>query len=107
MRHLVIGGAGFIGCNVADHFAARGDQVVVFDNFSRRGAFLNARWLLERHPRLQVESGDVRLDLAKLEHLVGVADVVYHLAAQVAVTTSVANPREDFEVNALGTFNVL
>jgi CDP-paratose 2-epimerase len=104
---LVTGGAGFIGCNLVERLIARGHHVTVFDNLSRRGAQINARWLQERHgSALRLIRADVR-DYPALVEAAGEADIIYHLAAQVAVTTSVADPRLDFEVNALGTLNVL
>lgn len=107
-HYLIIGGAGFIGCNLADHYLRHGRRVTVFDNFSRPGMEENVRWLAERHgARLRVVRGDVRQADGQLPACVEDAEVCFHLAAQVAVTTSVANPREDFEVNALGTLNVL
>ncbi|MBA2725634.1 MAG: GDP-mannose 4,6-dehydratase [Actinobacteria bacterium] len=109
MKVLVTGGAGFIGVNVAEHHLLSGDEVVIFDNLSRRGTTDNLAWLQERHDtdRLKIVMGDIR-DFDSLRATVThETDRVYHLAAQVAVTTSVTDPREDFEVNALGTFNVL
>lgn len=108
MKIFITGGAGFIGCNSADHFLEQGHQVVIFDNLSRVGGQANLQWLAARHgqERWQFVRGDVR-DYAALTSSIGGADVVLHLASQVAVTTSVQNPREDFEINALGTFNVL
>jgi CDP-paratose 2-epimerase len=107
MRILITGGAGFIGCNSADHFLAQGHEVVVFDNLSRVGADTNLRWLQARHgDGLTFVRGDVR-DYETVSRAVPGADVVLHLASQVAVTTSVIDPRSDFEINALGTFNVL
>ena len=105
---LVTGGAGFIGANSADTFLQKGHEVVIFDNMSRIGGPANAAWLQERYspPQLTVVPGDIRDYPALREAIVG-ADVVLHLASQVAVTLSVQNPREDFEINALGTFNVL
>ncbi len=108
-RHYVLtGGAGFIGANYAARLLARGERVTVYDNLSRRGADENVRWLREQFgdANLRVVVGDVR-DASLLTAVVRDADVVVHLAAQVAVTTSVEHPRLDFEVNALGTFNVL
>jgi CDP-paratose 2-epimerase len=108
MRILITGGAGFIGANVADHHLAAGDDVVIFDNLSRPGTTGNLAWLHGRHgDRFTVVSGDIRDFGAVWAALWPTADRVYHLAAQVAVTTSVKDPRNDFEVNALGTFNVL
>jgi len=108
MRIIVIGGAGFIGCNTARRFQERGDDVVVIDNLSRRGAQANLNWLIQQG-NLQFIQADVR-DAEQIRsafRTCGDAAVAFHLAAQVAVTTSVERPREDFEINALGTFNVL
>jgi CDP-paratose 2-epimerase len=108
MKVLITGGAGFIGCNATKHYLDDGCEVVVVDNLSRTGSQKNLEWLQSGRP-FTFEKCDVR----DFETLAGIvrrhndADVVLHLAAQVAVTTSVVNPREDFEVNALGTFNVL
>jgi CDP-paratose 2-epimerase len=108
MRILITGGAGFIGAHVADHHLRLGHDVVVFDNLSRPGTTGNLDWLRERHgDRLTLVSGDIRDFGAVWAALWPAADRVYHLAAQVAVTTSVKDPRDDFEINALGTFNVL
>ena len=106
-RILVTGGLGFIGSNYTAHCLARGWEVVAYDNCSRPGAEKNAAWLESQGSgRLTIVRDDVR----NLEALCGAmngADVVAHLAAQVAVTTSVVDPREDFLVNALGGINVL
>jgi CDP-paratose 2-epimerase len=104
---LITGGAGFIGVNSAHAFSAQGWDVVVLDNLFRRGGALNLRWLQERHA-IDFEKVDIR-DVPSLNKAIAhhKPDVVLHLAAQVAVTTSVLNPREDFEINALGTLNVL
>lgn len=107
MKIVITGGAGFIGCNSADYFLQQSHEVVVFDNLSRTGTADNLKWLRERHAdRLQFCQGDVR-DFDALASVVPGANVVLHLASQVAVTTSVQDPREDFEINALGTFNAL
>ncbi len=85
-----------------------GEEIVVFDNLSRLGAEQNLEWL-RSEGNLTFIKGDIR-DFATLQDLFRKhpdVRVVYHMAAQVAVTTSVRNPREDFEVNALGTFNLL
>jgi CDP-paratose 2-epimerase len=105
---LVTGGAGFIGSNYVDRLLERGEQVTVYDNLSRVGAKLNIQWLREKHGQSSflLTIGDVR-DAALLEASARESDVIVHLASQVAVTTSVAQPREDFEINAMGTFNVL
>ena len=105
---LITGGLGFIGCNHASRLLAAGRRVTVLDSLARPGAGLNRAFLAE-HPqasRLAIVEGDVR-DAARVRELVADADVVVHLAAQVAVTTSVADPVADFEVNARGTLNVL
>ena len=108
MKVLIIGGAGFIGSNAAAHFTAQGHKVLVFDNLSRKGTALNLSWLRQQCPGLTFIEGDIR-NYADLDNLFRgqIFDLVLHLAGQVAVTTSVSNPREDFEINALGTFNVL
>ncbi len=107
-KWIVTGGAGFIGCHAASRFHRQGDQVVVVDNLSRRGAEENLAWL-----RSQGIDDFVRLDIrdqAGVDDLLARhadADAVLHLAGQVAVTTSVLDPRADFEINALGTLNIL
>ena len=104
---LITGGAGFIGTNLAHRLASDGERVQIFDNLSRPGAERNLRWLLDTHgDRVQVEFADVRNPYA-LRRAVRHARQVFHFAAQVAVTTSLANPRHDFDVNALGTLNLL
>ncbi|HJO33749.1 MAG TPA: NAD-dependent epimerase/dehydratase family protein [Anaerolineales bacterium] len=104
---LITGGAGFIGCNYAVHLLQAGHDITLFDNLSRRGAASNLDWLRERFARcFEFVRADVR-DADALVTAVDGQDAVFHLAAQVAVTSSVTDPREDFEINALGTFNVL
>ncbi len=104
---LVTGGCGFIGSNLMDRLLARGENAVAFDNLSRRGAVKNAAWLREKYgKKLEVIEGDVR-DARAIADAARDADIIYHFAAQVAVTTSVTDPRNDFDVNALGTFNTL
>jgi len=104
---LVTGGAGFIGSNLCARYLKRGDKVALFDNLSRMGSRENLRWLESLGGGLEVVIGDVRVNVGQLRDALKDVDVVFHLAGQVAVTTSVLNPREDFEINALGTFNVL
>jgi CDP-paratose 2-epimerase len=107
MNHLITGGAGFIGCNLAHALLTRGEPVTVLDNLSRPRTPLNLEWLRQQHgARLRFVQADIR-DAAALSAAVPGHDVVYHLAGQVAVTTSVADPRSDFAINALGTLNVL
>lgn len=104
---FITGGAGFIGCNYAAHLLQAGHDVTLFDNLSRRGATKNLEWLQERfHGGFEFVRADVRDADAVLVAVDG-KDAVIHLAAQVAVTSSVTDPREDFDINALGTFNVL
>ena len=110
MRYFVTGGAGFIGANYVARLTARGETVVVYDNLSRRGAARNLAWLQSTYgaDAFTFIRGDVR-DAALLAASIrdAGADVIVHLASQVAVTTSVQDPRTDFECNALGAFNVL
>jgi CDP-paratose 2-epimerase len=104
---LITGGAGFIGTNLADRLLREGRQVLVFDNLSRAGVEQNLRWLEYTHGRnLRVVIGDTR-DRSALAWAVGHACEVFHFAAQVAVTTSLTDPRTDMEVNVGGTFNLL
>lgn len=109
MKIVITGGAGFIGSNAAQYYLSTGADVVIFDNLSRANTPKNLSWLKTLGGNLTYIKGDVRSlrDTAKLISFFENADAVLHLAAQVAVTTSVTNPREDFEINALGTFNVL
>jgi CDP-paratose 2-epimerase len=107
MNHLITGGAGFIGCNLAEALLARGEQVTIFDNLSRPLTHLNLEWLRQRHgARVRFVQADIR-DAAAVVAAVPGHDAIFHLASQVAVTTSVLDPRSDFEINALGTLNVL
>jgi CDP-paratose 2-epimerase len=106
-RVLVTGGAGFIGSNLVCRLLADRCHVVVLDNLSRAGVALNAAWLqAQASDRLTLVRADIRDHEAVAAAIRGV-DTVFHLAAQVAVTTSVTDPRSDFEINALGAFNVL
>ncbi len=106
---LITGGAGFIGSNLAERLLSEpAANVRVFDNLSRSGVNHNLDWLtsLPGQARLEFVHGDVR-DASSIADAARDATEIYHLAAQVAVTTSVADPRSDFDVNALGTLNVL
>lgn len=106
----IFGGAGFIGSNWARYLLDQTDAMVhVFDNLSRAGVRHNLEWLKQTagaSGRLQVTLGDVR-DAAAVERAARNATEIYNFAAQVAVTTSMLDPRTDFEINAAGTFNVL
>ncbi len=104
---VILGGAGFIGSNLADSFLNDGREVVLFDSLSRPGVERNLAWLAGRHgERLHPILADIR-DSAALRQAVTGAAAVFHLAAQVAVTSSLLDPRHDFSVNAEGTLNVL
>ena len=104
---LVTGGAGFIGSNLADRLAADGHEVIVFDALLRPGVEANLRWLQSRHgARIVPVKADVR-DRMALGQAVDRAAAVFHFAAQVAVTTSLERPEEDFDVNLRGTINLL
>jgi len=108
MKWLVTGGAGFIGCNVVRRLLAGSHEVVVLDDLSRRGAKENLTWL-QSLGRVSFVRQDMR-DAAGVRQALAThrdAQVVLHLAGQVAVTTSVTDPRTDFEINAGGTFNLL
>jgi len=109
MKVLITGGAGFIGTNVALFHFGKKDEVIIVDNLSRWGTELNLQ-LLKKFPNLKFYKIDIR-DRKNIDKVFfkyrNKIDIVYHLAAQVAVTTSVVNPYEDFEINILGTINVL
>jgi CDP-paratose 2-epimerase len=106
-RVLITGGAGFIGTNVADRLLTAGRKVTVLDNLSRSGVDENALWLQQRHGRnVKIIVGDVR-DRNDVRRALEGVEHVFHFAAQVAVTTSLIDPRTDYEVNSLGTFNLL
>jgi CDP-paratose 2-epimerase len=104
---LITGGCGFIGCNLADGLLARGETVIALDNLSRAGVSENAQWLKAKHgDQVSIVTGDIRDSISVIE-VVRSAKAVMHLAAQVAVTGSLLDPVEDFEINARGTLNVL
>ena len=109
MRALITGGAGFIGIQTANRLLGSGDEVVLLDNLSRRGSRQNLEWLTEQHgdyPFEQVDVRDYESTVAAVERYRPL-DLVLHFAAQVAVTSSVEDPIEDFDINANGTLNVL
>jgi CDP-paratose 2-epimerase len=104
---LITGGAGFIGSNLANRLMTLGRRVRVFDNLSRPGVEQNLQWLRQQHGTLlEFVRGDVR-DAAAVSQAVAGVQQVFHFAAQVAVTTSLESPQEDFAINAQGTLNVL
>jgi CDP-paratose 2-epimerase len=104
---LVTGGAGFIGSNIADRLANEGHDVHVFDALSRPGVERNLDWLKSRHGRrIRFNHGDIR-DETALAAAASEASAVFHMAAQVAVTTSLVDPREDFDINVRGTLHLL
>lgn len=108
MRILITGGAGFIGCNLAEACIDGGHEVTLLDDLSRHGSGANLAWLRERYGKQGFSF--IRADIRDAQALLAAAEgqeAIYHLAAQTAVTTSVIDPRSDFEINALGTFNVL
>jgi len=107
-NYLVTGGAGFIGSNYVHRLIQRGETVTIFDNLSRAGAPRNVDWLKSQFgdDAFRLIVGDVR-NADQIAEAAKDADIIVHLAGQVAVTTSVLNPRDDFEANALGTFNTL
>lgn len=105
--YLITGGCGFLGSNLAQEVIQRGEHLIVFDNLSRPGSEKNLVWLREQG-KFEFVHGDIR-NAWDVECLVKriKPEVIFHLAGQVAMTTSIANPRMDFEVNALGSVNVL
>lgn len=104
---LITGGAGFVGSNLAHRVMSAGERVLVLDSLARPGVEHNLQWLRDMHgSALEVVVADVR-DASAVSGAVARARRVFHLAAQVAVTTSLDDPREDFAVNAGGTLNVL
>src|SRR5947209_13211552 len=105
---LITGGSGFVGSNLAHGVIEAGNDVTIFDNLWRPGSERNLAWLRSAHGEsgFRFLEGDVRDADSLMNAAVG-AQVIYHTAGQTAVTTSVVNPREDFEINALGTFTAL
>jgi len=107
MRYLITGGCGFLGSNLAAKALKRGEELIVFDNLCRYGSYQNLEWL-----KSQGEFKFIHADIRNTNDVEKAVkdtkpDIVFHLAGQVAMTTSLKNPRLDFEVNTLGTFNLL
>ena len=107
MKYLITGGCGFLGSNLASEILKRNEELVIFDNLYRMGSYLNLEWL-KMQGEFKFVHGDIR-NREDVETLIKQEkpDIIFHLAGQVAMTTSIQNPRLDFEVNALGTFNLL
>ena len=107
MKILITGGCGFLGSNLASYGIENGYDVTVFDNLSRMGAHQNLKWLKELG-LLSFIHGDIR-NKNDIEQVIkkGQFDSVFHLAGQVAMTTSIADPYKDFQVNAIGALNLL
>jgi CDP-paratose 2-epimerase len=107
-KFLLTGGAGFVGSNLAHNLLSDSSSVTILDSLSRKGTQNNLAWLRSQHGNGQLEfiQADVR-NFATVRAAVKDVDVIYHLAGQVAVTSSVCDPRLDFEINSLGTLNVL
>ena len=107
MKLLITGGCGFLGSNLASDALVRGDELVVFDSLYRNGSRENLGWL-QAQGSFKFEHGDIRnqSDITRVVQAFQ-PDAIFHLAGQVAMTTSIANPRMDFEVNVLGTLNLL
>jgi len=114
---LVTGGVGFVGSHAVEYYAEQDTEVTAFDNLSRidtletadesrNTAAYNWNYISENYPDVELVEGDIR-DQEHLEQVVEGHDAIVHTAGQVAVTASIQDPRTDFEVNALGTFNVL
>lgn len=107
MKILITGGAGFIGANLAAYYLKQGNTVTVLDNLSRKNVIENVKWLETINPsNFKLVTQDIR-NYDGIKEVVKKQDVIFHEAAQTAVTTSLIHPRYDFEENALGTFNVL
>jgi CDP-paratose 2-epimerase len=107
MRIVIFGGAGFIGSNIARFYSKEGNQIIIIDNLSRKCSDLNLKDLLTNH-NIKFYNYDIAKNFKEISEIVNSdIDVVYHCAAQVAVTTSIVDPRLDLETNILGSFNIL
>ena len=107
MNLLITGGCGFLGSNLSAAALARGDRLTVFDNLGRLGASENLAWLRSQGD-FEHHHGDIRDENDVVRSVRAVQpDCVFHLAGQVAMTTSIKDPRRDFQTNALGTVNIL
>ena len=107
MKYLITGGCGFLGSNIASEILRRGDELIVFDSLYRFGSYQNKEWL-DTQGEFTFIHGDIRnINDVVRTIKTHTPDVIYHLAGQVAMTTSIADPRMDFEVNVGGSFNLL
>ena len=107
MKYLITGGCGFVGSNLASEVLKRGGDLFIFDNLSRTGSSMNLEWLFsigsfEFHYGDIRNKNDIEQAIKKIQ-----PDVVFHLAGQVAMTTSLENPNLDFETNVVGSYNIL
>lgn len=107
MKYLITGGCGFVGSNLAAEVLKQGDELFIFDNLTRHGSSNNLDWLKKKgefkfYPCDIRNNNDVETVIKEIK-----PDYIFHLSGQVAMTTSISNPRLDFEVNTLGTFNLL
>ena len=107
MKYLITGGCGFLGSNIASEILKQGDALVVFDSLYRQGSYQNLEWL-KSQGEFEFIHGDIR-NTNDVERMIQKhkPDVIYHLVGQVAMTTSIADPRMDMEVNVGGSFNLL
>jgi CDP-paratose 2-epimerase (CDP-tyvelose 2-epimerase) len=107
MRYLITGGCGFLGTNIASRILEQGDELIIFDSLYRYGSYQNKEWLGTKGKFVFVY-GDIR-NINDVEQTIKIykPDVIFHLAGQVAMTTSIENPRMDFEINAVGSFNLI
>lgn len=107
MRYLITGGCGFLGSNLASELLKRGEELFVFDNLFRYGSEQNLAWL-QQQGKFKFYRSDIR-SYNDVEYAIrdSKPDVIFHLAGQVAMTTSLDNPRLDFEINVLGGNNLL
>lgn len=107
MKYLITGGCGFLGSNIASEVLKQGHELVVFDSLYRLGSYQNLEWL-KGHGEFEFIHGDIRntndVERTIRQHR---PEVIYHLAGQVAMTTSISDPKMDFEVNVGGSFNLL